>query len=133
MGPTGWIAAVAIAAALVAGCSSDPADPQESQPEPPATSAGSNSARILVSPSDVSSDLYGVSVSGFIIENDDGFFLCDGLDLQNSTATCVGESLEISNGEVIDPIVFVGEEGQRYSEVEVAVSGDIVDRTLTIR
>lgn len=72
-----------------------------------------------------------VTVGGFIFENDGVFLLCE-TTTDTDPPECEGETIEIANGDVIDPSIFLGEAGSMYSDAEVVVTGDVADGVLTI-
>lgn len=72
-----------------------------------------------------------ITVGGYVFENDGIYLLCETAS-DDDPPTCEGETLEIANGEVIDPSIFIGEEGSRYSDAEVVVTGDVANGVLTI-
>lgn len=72
-----------------------------------------------------------ITVGGYVFENDGIYLLCETAS-DDDPPSCEGETLEISNGDVIDPSIFLGEEGSRYSDAEVVVTGDVANGVLTI-
>lgn len=72
-----------------------------------------------------------VTVGGYIFETDGNYVLCE-MATDTDPPECEGESIEISNGDVIDPSIFLGEPGSQYSDAEVVVTGDVSDGILTI-
>ncbi|MGH1492473.1 MAG: hypothetical protein ACRBK7_24305 [Acidimicrobiales bacterium] len=100
--------------AVAAGTSSTIA-PQPEQAVPALVGANSND----------------VTVGGFIFEDDGLYLLCE-TTTDGDPPECDGETIEIANGDVIDPTIFLGEPGSQYSDAEVVVTGDVVDGVLTI-
>ncbi|MGI9597582.1 MAG: hypothetical protein ACR2QK_15565 [Acidimicrobiales bacterium] len=72
-----------------------------------------------------------ITVGGYVFEFDGVYFLCEGAT-ESDPPECDGETLEIANGDVIDPIIFIGDPGSQYSDAEVVVTGDVADGVLTI-
>lgn len=72
-----------------------------------------------------------ITVGGYVFESDGVYLLCESAS-DDDPPTCQGETLQISNGDVIDPTIFLGEPGSRYSDAEVVVTGDVADGVLTI-
>lgn len=82
-------------------------------------------------PALIASNEEDITVGGFIFESSDGFLLCEAAS-EDDPPECEGDTLEISNGDVIDTSIFLGEPGARYSDAEVVVTGDVSDGVLTI-
>ncbi|MEM7321449.1 MAG: hypothetical protein AAF531_00060 [Actinomycetota bacterium] len=72
-----------------------------------------------------------ITIGGWVFESNGTFLLCEAAG-EGDPPTCEGETMEISNGEVIDETIFLGEAGSRYSDAQVVVTGDVVDGVLTI-
>ncbi len=85
----------------------------------------------LAVPALVGANSNDVTVGGYIFEDDGLYLLCETVT-DTDPPECEGETIEISNGEVIDPSIFLGEPGSQYSDAEVVVTGDVSDGILTI-
>lgn len=72
-----------------------------------------------------------ITVGGWVFENNGLYLLCESAT-EDDPPACEGETLEISNGDIIDPSIFLGEPGAQYSDAQVVVTGDVVDGVLTI-
>jgi hypothetical protein len=72
-----------------------------------------------------------VTVGGYIFEIDGSYLLCEAAT-ESDPPECDGQTLEIANGDVIDPAIFLGSPGSQYSDAEVVVTGDVSDGVLTI-
>ena len=131
-----YLAAAALTVALV-GCTDDePEAGAEPDTSDTAAAGATSTSRDPLEPeigvsAALAQDGQAVTVTGWVFEVDGTYLLCESAT-ESDPPDCDGESIEISNGEILDPIIFVGEEGSRYSDAEVVMTGSVFDGVLTI-
>lgn len=140
---TRLIALAAVACVLTfSACSDDEGDSvarasEEATDAAAQTEAGSNNGNQPAPqpeqsvPALTETEQNDITVGGYIFETGGVFLMCESIS-DDDPPSCEGETLEISNGDVIDETIFLGDPGSRYSDGQVVVTGDVSDGVLTI-
>ncbi|MDX1689808.1 MAG: hypothetical protein R3290_02170 [Acidimicrobiia bacterium] len=72
-----------------------------------------------------------VAVQGFIVADDTGTRLCEGL-AESLPPLCSGASIEVSDLSTVDPDELNTEQGVTWTDVTVTLLGELVDGTLVV-